>query len=70
MNEYYVTFVYELVNVGTVVFHDDEEGAVRAALIQVAEQTGIDGEEAQEITVEMTGHIGRTFGGVVDWLER
>ncbi len=57
MNEYYVTFVYELVNVGTVVFHDDEDGALISALTQVGAQLGIDGELAQEIVIEKTGEI-------------
>lgn len=57
--EYYVSFVFDYVNIGTVVIIDemDEDKAIRMAE-QTLGYSGIDYPEPNEINVEHTGTIG------------
>ena len=55
MNDYEVRFVYELVNVVTYVTADTKKQARRWARTQVFDSTGLDSDEATEVTITKVG---------------
>jgi len=55
MNDYTITLVYDLFNITTVVYADNEEEAKRVALQKLDQECGLPLEEPMEYQLELEG---------------
>jgi hypothetical protein len=55
MNDYTITLVYDLFNITTVIYADNEEEAQRLAITKLREECGLPLDEPMEYQLELEG---------------